>query len=297
MRIIISENQYKNLVLSEAIQIEQSNPQQQTTYTWSSPANLATQSHGKKNIPAMTELEKKLYNARNNSWSAGATKSLLNNESDIKHLAGAIINWSIKNKGFNPKILKAAITILFRESKATPASFYHPKEILGYVVNLFGGNASQGYAQIKPETAKQYGVNTDLIYTYEGSLDAAYKIINSNYEIAKKYYNGSNVTIYKNNQLVSIPAIDGDAQFHMAFAGYNAGSGIIGQWCQTNVPNIANKCDKKQRDINGKIAITDTSKKIQNYFPNIGNVHNYMPQIIKSYNYLNGIEKLLPTSI
>jgi hypothetical protein len=249
-----------------------------------------------------TELCSVLFKARDVSWAEGIAKTLFNNQGEINHFGAAIVNWSTKNNNYDTKLLKAAISFIFRESKGTIASYASPKEILGGVLNLFGGNHSQGYAQIKPETAKQYGIDILSIYGFDGSLDAVYKMLSSNYQKAKKYYNGSTITIYKNNKLVEIPAIDGDAAFHMAIAAHNAGPGIINQWCETNIPGIANLCSIKQRQPYDKtnpkiVAVTNVSKKIPNYFPNIGNVHSYIPQFTKCYNVLTPLPGLISQSI
>ena len=242
-----------------------------------------------------------LFKARDISWADGFAKTLFNNQTEINMFGAAIVNWAGKNPGYDARLLNGAICFIFRESKGTSASFSSPKEILGATLNLFGGNHSQGYAQIQPETAKSYGINMKSLYTFEGSLDAVYKILLSNYEKAKKYYNGATVTIYQNKVLKQVPAIGGDAALHLAVAAHNAGSGIINQWCETNIPGLANLCSIKDRkpydDKPNYIAVTNTNKKIPNYFPNIGGVHNYMPQFIKCYNVLTPLPALIPQSL
>jgi hypothetical protein len=242
-----------------------------------------------------------LFKARDVSWAAGVAKTLFNNQGEINHFGAAIVNWAAKNPGYDGRLLNGAICFIFRESKGTMASFISPKEIIGGVLNLFGGNHSQGYAQIQPDTAKSYGIDMKSLYSFEGSLDAVYKILSSNYEKAKKYYNGATVTIYKNKVLTQVPAVGGDAALHLAVAAHNAGSGIINQWCETNIPGLANLCSIKQRqpytDKPNYIAVTNTSKKISNYFPNVGGVHNYMPQFIKCYNVLAPLPALIPQSL
>jgi hypothetical protein len=242
-----------------------------------------------------------LFKARDVSWAAGVAKTLFNNQSEINHFGAAIVNWAGKNPGYDGRLLNGAICFIFRESKGTMASFVSPKEILGATLNLFGGNHSQGYAQIQPDTARSYGIDMKSLYSFEGSLDAVYKILSSNYEKAKKYYNGATVSVYENKVLKQVPAIGGDAALHLAVAAHNAGSGIINQWCETNIPGLANLCSIKQRqpytDKPNYIAVTNTNKKIPNYFPNIGGVHNYMPQFIKCYNVLAPLPALIPQSL
>jgi hypothetical protein len=264
------------------------------------PVAQPTKSSNKSNTK-FQELCSILFKARDTSWAEGIAKTLFNNQTEIEYLGGAIVNWATKNRGYDEKLLKGAISFIFRESKGTIGSYAAPKEIVGAVLNLFGGNHSQGYGQIQPDTAKRYGIDMKSLYTFEGSLDAVYKILSSNYQKAKKYYNGSTVTVYENKQLKQIPALAGDAAFHIAVAAHNAGEGIINQWCQTNVPGVANLCSIKQRQVYdnnpSSIAVTNPSKVIPNYFPNIGGVHGYMPQFINCYNILSPIPSLIPQSL
>lgn len=239
-----------------------------------------------------------LNKSRSSGWSSGLSKTLFNSSRDLVDVATTLTQWVAKNPSYDPKILKAAITALFRESKASPAMvFAHPKEILGFLANIFGGDHSQGFAQIKPSTAKRYNISMKSLYTLAGSLDATYKMMMNDYLLAKKYYSGPNVTVYENGRLVQKPAIGGDAALHMAIASHNAGSGILGKWCQTNLKNIANKCNEKSRipdKSNPKVvATTYQNKQIPNYFPNKGGVHKYMPQIKKYYDSLAEVPNLI----
>jgi hypothetical protein len=243
-----------------------------------------------------------LYASRNASWSTSAAKKLFNRKSSMRDLASAIISWAKKNRSFNPLLLKTAISVIFRESKGESAMLYlNPKEVLGMLHNIFGGEHSQGYAQIRPSTAKQYGIDMDSLYTFGGSLDAIYKMLLKNYQTAKKYYSGPTVTIYKNNKLVKIPAIGGDAALHMTIAAHNAGSGILNNWCETNISGIANKCSETQRVPDKskpkEIAITKKDKKIDNYYPNIGGVHKYTPQFRKSFDQLGSVPEIVKSLI
>jgi hypothetical protein len=233
-------------------------------------------------------IAKTLFNARNKAWAPTWKKEVANNFADMVLYAISVVNWAKSNPNFDDKVFKAIVGLLMRESKATPISFLHPKEIYGFVNNLFGGNSSQGYAQIKPETAKQYGVENEDLFTYVGSLNATYKIFSQIYNKAKRLYDGSTVTIYDKGVLTKTKALDNDAALHMAFAAYNAGESILTNWCQTNVPNIANPCNEPTREYSdGKIAKTDKTKPIPNYFPNKGDVHLYMPEIELLYNNLS----------
>jgi hypothetical protein len=278
MKIIITEQQYRFIY------------EQKSDYAMDAQANAIARSSG------IINLAKILNNARNSSWNQSMAKTLFNNGYDLYNLAVAITSWVLKNPNYNPTLLITSIAALFRESKASPAMLLKPKELFGLIHNIFGGDHSQGYAQIRPSTAKRYGISEESLYSYGGSLDALYKMLSQNYTTAKQYYSGPTVTIFKNNKLFEIPAVGGDAALHMAIASHNAGEGILSEWCQTNVPNVANKCNITSRKIDkdkNLVAITNKNKKIKNYFPNISGLHNYMPQFTISYNNLTQIPKVV----
>jgi hypothetical protein len=235
-----------------------------------------------------------LFKARNLSWEGGVKKSIANNYMDMTNFGVAILDWVKKNPSVSPKILKAVISILIRESKVSPMNYYTPKEILGFIHNLLGGDHSQGYSQIKPSTAKQYNIDIKSVYTLIGSMNATYKILSADYQKARNLYKGNTLTVFQNNQLKKINSIGNDSALHMTFASYNAGSEIMNQWCQTNIPNIANPCSENKRQVDDKtVAVTDKTKKINNYFPNIGNVHRYMPQIKILYDTIEPIPNII----
>jgi hypothetical protein len=286
--IRLTESELVDLV-KKVIQ-EQTNPVAQPTRVTNTKTNAKFE-----------ELCSILFKARDSSWADNYKKAILNNKFEIKHFGAAIVNWAMKHRGIDEKVLKAIITFIFRESKGTMASHVLPKEIGGAILNLFGGNHSQGYAQIQPDTAKKYGIDMESLYSFEGSLDAVYKMFSTNYQKAKQYYKGNTVTIFENGKLKQIPAFTEDAAFHIAIAAHNAGEGIINQWCETNMRGVANLCSVKQRQVyddNPKsIAVTNPSKKIPNYFPNISNVHDYIPQFATCYNILAPIPTLIPQSI
>ena len=249
----------------------------------------------------MQSLIQILSNARNVSWAGGIKKTLTSSESDIQSLAIAVTEWCTKNK-YDVKLLKAAISILFRESKASSYSFYHPKELIGklqnavgmpdvkvFGKNIGGSNHSQGYAQIQPSTAKQYGIDMSTQGTFIGALDGAYKILSSNYQKALKFYKGPNITLFQGNKYLQVAGLDNDAALYMAVASHNAGVGIINKYCQTNAVGLANPCNVKDRKLNDQVLVTDPSKPINNYFPNVGGVHDYMPQFRKSFDALRNI--------
>jgi hypothetical protein len=281
-KILITEKQFDNIV--------------------ESLSNILKSTLNDPNTTKFYNLVNILYAARNASWGESFAKKLFNQKSSIKDFASAIISWSKLNRNFNPPLLKTAISTVFRESKGEAAMLYlNPKEVLGLLHNILGGEHSQGYAQIRPSTAKQYGIDMNSLYTLGGSLDAIYKMLSKNYQTAKKYYSGPTVTIYRNNKLTKVPAIGGDAALHMTIAAHNAGSGILSNWCETNLPGIANKCSDTQRVPDKSkpkmIAITKKNKKIDNYFPNIGGVHKYTPQFKKSFDQLGSVPEIVKSLI
>lgn len=237
-----------------------------------------------------------LFNARNKAWARTWKKDLTNSFTDIYVYAINLVVWAKSNKGLvsDDKLLRGIAGLLMRESKATPLSFLNPKEIVGALLNIFGDDRSQGFGQIKPSVAKQYGITNENLYSYIGSLNAIGKILSSDYIRAKNFYSGPTVTIFENNNLKKVPAIGGDAAFHMALAAYNANADkVLKKWCQTNVPGLANPCDVARVEEDGKVRITDKSKPIPNYFPNIGGVHKYMPEIQTLYNNLQPLQSKL----
>lgn len=236
-------------------------------------------SNSKKLIDELTNI---LYNLRSNLTQDSKYKILFDNKNELNTLSVAISNWVYENPNYNQNLLKASISILFRESTASFVSFVKPKEILGFIGNIFGGDFSQGYAQIKPSTAQKYGIKMEDLNSFYGSLSAVYKMLEVNYEKAKKYYSGPTVTIFNDKrELIKIPAIGNDAALHMAVAAHNAGDGILGNWCRTSCFGIANKCEQGSRTFKEgrcEIAVTYKNQKIENYFPKVGTVHNYLPQ-------------------
>jgi hypothetical protein len=312
-RIIISESQLKKIVDHQID--EQSLPKAQLTQT---PAIKTDALKPTMNIQSGTyttttkafdkgfdDLCKILSNARNVSWADGIKKTLTSSESDIENFAESIILWTKRNK-YNPKLLKAAITVIFRESKASSYSFLNPKEWIGKIENavgmpdikvfgknIGGSNHSQGYAQIQPSTAKQYGIDMSTQGTFIGALDGAYKILNSNYQKSLKFYKGQNIIFFQDNKYLQTPGLDNDAALYMAVAAHNAGSGIINSYCQTNVVGLANPCNVKSRTLENQNLITNPNKPINNYFPNVGGVHKYMPQFKKCFDALASVPNAL----
>lgn len=254
----------------------------------------------KSKATAIIELSSILYGARSAIWNPGLMKTILNVPLDMIELTLALIEFSTKNPGYDDKILMGAISILFRESKANyVVSYVNPKEILAWADNhlkIAGGNHSTGYAGIKPSLAKQFGFSLSEIETLLGSLNAAYTLIDSNYNTAiQKDFDTDNesVQVYdkKTKQLTNTPAIGNNPCLHVALAAHN-GESVLEKYCETDTPGLATACSIEQRkhpQIANKIIRTYQDRPIKNYFANIGSspgTHNYIKNVAKAYNYL-----------
>lgn len=271
--------------------------------------------------PYEKKLAKILFDARNKIWGSGWIKSNFNNMSDTVPFVASLISIKSKNPSINPKLLKGTVTLIFRESKGTPAHALAPKEVFGYIDNLLDitgklnylgvtyipgvgeikpghRNHSQGYGQIQPSLAKKFGLDMNSLYTVKGSMDGVLKLLSSYYSLAKKYYSGSQLTYFENGKLVKKPALDNDAALHIALAAHNAGTGIITKWCETDVPGIANPCSTDKRSYEGKkTAITKKDKVIPNYYPKKGTLHNYMESAELCYKLLSSLPKTLDQAV
>jgi hypothetical protein len=244
-------------------------------------------------------LVKVIYDSRENTWNS-STKFITSNRQDIAILCMELVNWVKKNKSFDPNLLIATICIILRESKGTSFSFAHPKEIGGAIMNFFGGDSSQGYGQVKPSVAKSYGIDPSQFDSMYGSIDGVYRMLLKNYESAKKYYSGNFITKNINGKYKKESALNNDAALHMAIAVHNGGLGILGNWCETNLPTIANKCNINSRqpypeDQKDLWAITNKKKPIQNYFPKKGSLYSYMPEVIQNFKSFSTVPSMLNT--
>ena len=182
-----------------------------------------------------------------------------------------------KNPSVNDNLAKVLIALIFAESKNSYGSYLLPKEWGGWIDNtFFGGNRSQGVAQIKPDTLKQYGFDPEKVdvFDHRSTLEVLYKMIRDNKAKSELLYNGSTITHYdKDDKLITSPAIAGNAALHAAIVAYNSGAEIIeSPWCETDQPGIGNHCDITSRepmpkDRPGFVAKTYQDRKIPNYIP------------------------------
>ena len=201
----------------------------------------------------------------------------------VRELALAIMKlYDTEQKDID--ILKSIIILILRESKASVASYFHYKEILGWFDNTFrGGDRSQGYGQITPSTAKQYNIDMKSLYSIAGTVNGLNKMILENLARAKQYYSGPNVTIWDDNKFKEIPALNNDAALHMMIVAHNAGAHILTNWYETDKPGrLAYKNPKEPYKDGRKIKTPENP--VLNYFPKIksgenSDTHTYIKQI------------------
>lgn len=207
----------------------------------------------------------------------------------------------IKQK-YNKVYLKIALGIIGRESDFGESNRYKLTAPLKYLWGLVGGGTSVGYAQVKPETAKQYGLSVDDLTTAIGSLKAIYNILGTNYATALK--NG-----YTTEPSSNFAQGTGNAALDIAIAGYNLGVSKITKYCKTNDPNIKKPCSLAGQTImeqvptygmeyygkstnQNKKKITVTNQVVPNYLPNFKtkrldgvsiSSHGYVQEVASRY--------------
>ena len=171
----------------------------------------------------------------------------------------------LKNKGYNPLFLKAALGVIGRESSFGTGNRFDYLNPLKTLWASLGGSSSVGYGQIKPETAKQYGINIDDLNTALGSLTTVYKILIDNFKKARQVgFNGSPSSNVKNGT--------GNAALDMAIVAYNAGADKIVKYCETSNPNIKRNCN-----LAGKTIKESLNEQSVIGAPNYGTVSNSKP--------------------
>jgi len=181
-------------------------------------------------------------------------------------------------QNYNKLYLKIALGIIGRESDFGESNRYKLTAPLKYLWASVGGGASVGYAQVKPNTAKLYGLSVDDLTTAIGSLKAIYNILVKNYQTAIK--NG-----YTNEPSPNFTKGTGNAALDLSIAAYNLGVGKITKYCKTSDPNIKKPCSLAGKTIKEqyisyglehqyqglerqKKTFTVTNKEVKNYIPN-----------------------------
>jgi hypothetical protein len=213
------------------------------------------------------------------------------------------------NKGYNPLFIKAALGVIGRESdfgSSDRYSYLNPlKSLWGYV----GGQTSIGYGQIKPETAKEFGLDVSDLNTAFGALKGVYLILIKNYNTARSIgYNAAPTSNFKDGT--------GNAALDIAIAAFNAGPEKIVKYCETNDPNVKRNCKFAGQLVeqgfggaagivgtpNSTITKTEktkynvTDKLVQNYLPNFKtsrwdgvdiSTHGYIKEVAQTIKKLN----------
>jgi hypothetical protein len=159
----------------------------------------------------------------------------------------------LEQKKYDKQFLKAALSIIGRESSFASGKRYNVLNVLKTLASVVGVDTSVGPAQMKSSTGKEFGIDSNTLTTNTGALDAAYRYL-------KKYYNLAIKNGYSPNQPSSVGQNGtGSAALDITIASYNKGLKIITQWCKTTDPKICVECS----------SITQGAKIIvPNYIPN-----------------------------
>jgi hypothetical protein len=209
-------------------------------------------------------------------------------------------------KNYNKLFLKACLGIIGRESDFGESNRYKFRNPLKTLYNALGGNASIGLAQVKPETAKQYGLDSDDLSMASGSLDITYRLLQDNYKKALKVG-------YTTEPSVNLKNGTGNAALDMAISGHNLGGEKITKYCKTSNPKINKPCSlagKTIKEQDGSIelamnrknqeqlkqagnsgpSITVTNQYVQNYIPNF-KTERWDGVEITSHGYISEVAK------
>jgi len=206
-------------------------------------------------------------------------------------------------KNYNKLFLKACLGIIGRESDFGESNRYQFRNPLKTLYNALGGNASIGLAQVKPETAKQYGLDSDDLSMASGSLDITYKLLQDNYNKALKVG-------YTTGPSVNLQSGTGNSALDMAISAHNLGAEKITKYCKTNNPKINKPCSlagKTIKEQDGSIelamnrknqqqlrdsgtSITVTNQYVQNYIPNF-KTKRWDGVSISSHGYISEVAK------
>jgi hypothetical protein len=149
-------------------------------------------------------------------------------------------------KGYNKMWLKCGLGIIGRESSFASGSRYAVTNSLKMIANIVGYDSSLGPAQMKGSTAEELGLDPDDLFTDIGALDAAYRLIKRNFNLArsKGYTSGPSNLGNKGT---------GNATLDIAIASYNGGASYMGPWCESTDPKrkekgLKDKCSKIPKD-------------------------------------------------
>jgi len=191
---------------------------------------------------------------------------------------------NLKKKGYNSLILKASLATIGRESSFGSGNRYDFLNPLKTLWAYLGGSTSVGYGQVKPETAKQYGMEIEDLNSTLGALTTIYKILSSNYQKAKE--NG-----FTNAKSKNVTNSTGNAALDMAIVGYNAGASKIVKYCHTSDPKLKRDCKLAYKNVGGLKVL---NKPEINYVPNFKN-KRWDGVNISSHGYIEEVAKRLKT--
>jgi hypothetical protein len=161
------------------------------------------------------------------------------------------------DKKYSKLWIKCALGIIGRESSFSSGARYETTNILKQLASIVGYDSSLGPAQMKGSTAEDLGINRADLFTDLGALDAAYRLIKKNFNLARsKGYTEepSNLGIKGS----------GNATLDIAIAAYNGGSSIMGPWCESI---DSERKSKGLKDRCSKIP-QDKQVPVKNYIPN-----------------------------
>lgn len=208
----------------------------------------------------------------------------------------AAFKLSIQNfigKNYDKTFLKSALGIIGRESDFGESKRFKFTSPLKSLWAALGGQTSVGYAQIKPGTAEKYGIKMEDLELASGSVEAAYKIVQENYNIALK--NG-----YTTQPSVNLKDGTGNAALDLAIAAYNLGASKITKYCETSDPNIKKPCSKAGQTIVEQKMGQQTPPKVKSIVVTNRHVPNYIPNFkterwdgvsISSHGYISEVAK------
>lgn len=169
----------------------------------------------------------------------------------------------LKNKGYNPLFLKTALGIIGRESDFGSSNRFTYLNPLKTLWAFVGGQTSVGYGQIKPESAKEFGLSLLDLNTAIGALTGAYNIVDKNYKKALTVgHNKSPSSNFKEGT--------GNSALDITIVGFNAGVTKIVKYCETTNPKLKRNCKKvgTKEKLDDGTELTVLNKPVENYIPN-----------------------------
>jgi len=199
--------------------------------------------------------------------------------------------YELKNKNYNKLFLKAALGVIGRESDFGGSDRYSYLNPLKTLWAYVGGQTSVGYGQIKPETAKEFGLDVSDLNTATGALKGVFSIILKNFQLARSVgYNGAPSSNFSEGT--------GNAALDIAIAAFNAGATKIVKYCETSDPNIKKDCSLagKTQTLSNGTKLVIYNKPVQNYLPNFKtqrwdgvniSTHGYVKEVAQTLKKLN----------